>query len=69
MKGCGGDSEEVEGVGLEQPGLLLGHTFTLGGDVPARSLWEFLVHLASHEEGGPLPPELPWLTRSSWCLC
>lgn len=69
MKGCGGVSEEVESVGLEQLSLLLGHAFTLGGDVPAHYLWEFLVHLASHEEGDPLPPELPWLTCSSWCLC
>lgn len=69
MKGCGGDSEEVEGVGLEQLSLLLDHTFTLGGDVTAPSLWEFLVHLASHKEGVPLPPEIPWLTCSSCCLC
>lgn len=35
MRWCGGDSEEVEGVGLEQLSLLLDHAFTLRDDASA----------------------------------
>lgn len=45
MRVCGGDSEEVKGVGLELLSLLLGHVFTLGDDAPAHELGSFLCTL------------------------
>lgn len=47
------------GCGLEQLSLLLGHTFTLGGDVAAHYLWEFLCTLPPTRRVSLLPLNFP----------